>query len=32
MKYVDVFFKKAITELPKYMGINNYPIDLEESK
>lgn len=32
VRYVDIFFKKTIVELPKYTKINDYPIDLEEGK
>lgn len=32
VKYVDVFSKKVTIKLPKYMEINDHPLDLEEGK
>lgn len=31
-EYADVFSKEVATELPKYIRINGYPINLEKSK
>lgn len=31
-EYVNIFSKEAAMELPEYIGINNYLIDLKECK